>query len=329
MTAGPLLHIRDLRTEFGRPGKAFAAIDGIDLQVHPGERLAIVGESGSGKTMTALSVLGLIPDSGRIARGEILFEGRDLLRLSRKAMRSLCGGEISMIFQEPMSSLNPVFSVGDQIVEAITLHQGLRGRAARKRAIELLGLVKVPSPERRIDSYPHELSGGMRQRVMIAMALSSRPKLLIADEPTTALDVTVQAQILQLMKQLQEEFGMAVMLITHDLGVVAQFAERVVVMYAGKIVETGSVGGMFEKPLHPYTAGLLQSIPPLYEDVDELAAIEGAVPAPFAMPPGCRFHPRCAYGKQACTLSVPRLIRLAAGHRAACIRHTGYEVPAS
>ena len=323
----PLLDIRGLRTEFGPPDNAFAAVDGVDLAIGAGERLAIVGESGSGKTMTALSILGLIPDSGRISGGEISFEGRDLLGLSRRALRRLRGGDISMIFQEPMTSLNPVFSIGDQICEALALHRGLRGRAARARAIELLSLVRVPSPERRVDSYPHELSGGMRQRAMIAMALSSEPKLLIADEPTTALDVTVQAQILHLMRSLQEELGMAILLITHDLGVVAQFAERVVVMYAGKVVETAPVAEAFAEPLHPYTEGLLGSIPPLYEDVEELAAIEGVVPAPNAMPPGCRFHPRCVYGRPACTRQMPPLMRLAENHRAACIRHTDYEVP--
>ncbi|MEX0921987.1 MAG: ABC transporter ATP-binding protein [Rhodovibrionaceae bacterium] len=322
-----LLDIRNLRTEFGSPSNSFAAVDGVDLKISPGERLAIVGESGSGKTMTALSVLGLIPDPGRISSGEILFEGRDLLRLSSREMRRLRGGDISMIFQEPMTSLNPVFSIGDQITEALALHQGLRGRAARARAIELLSLVRVPSPERRVDSFPHELSGGMRQRAMIAMALSSKPKLLIADEPTTALDVTVQAQILQLMQTLQEEFGMAILLITHDLGVVAQFAERVVVMYAGKVVETAEISDAFKEPLHPYTEGLLGSIPPLHHDVEELLAIEGVVPAPFEMPPGCRFHPRCIYGRPSCTRRSPPLMQLRQNHRAACIRHTDYEAP--
>ena len=326
MTAAPLLEIRKLRTEFGPRAKPFAAVDGIDLQIAPGERLAVVGESGSGKTMTALSILGLVPDAGRIAAGEILFEGRDLLQLPQRALRRLRGGDIAMIFQEPMTSLNPVFTVGDQIAEALTLHQGLRGRPARKRAIELLSLVRVPSPEQRVDNYPHELSGGMRQRVMIAMALSSQPKLLIADEPTTALDVTVQAQILHLMRQLQDELGMAILLITHDLGVVAQFAERVVVMYAGKVVETAPVGETFSAPLHPYTEGLLGSIPPLYDDVEELRAIDGVVPAPNAMPPGCRFHPRCAYAREACTAQVPPLLPLREDHSAACIRHSGYEV---
>lgn len=276
--------------------------------------------------MTALSIMGLLPDFARISGGQILFDGRDLLSLSRSEMRAICGGEISMIFQEPMTSLNPVFTVGNQIVEAITLHQGIRGRAARKLAIELLAMVNVPAPERRIDNFPHELSGGMRQRVMIAMALSSRPKLLIADEPTTALDVTVQAQILDLMKQLQEEFGMAILLITHDLGVVAQFADRVAIMYAGKVVETASVRDVFKSPLHPYTSGLLGSIPPLREDVDELVAIEGVVPPPYAMPSGCRFRPRCPYSRSACAEQTPPLLELGPGHHAACIRHTGYEV---
>ncbi|QIE55531.1 ABC transporter ATP-binding protein [Pikeienuella piscinae] len=326
MTNEPLLCISGLRTEFGPPGRSFAAVDGVDLSVARGERVAVVGESGSGKTVTALSVLGLIAETGRISAGEILFEDRNLLKLPKHAMRKIRGGEISMIFQEPMTSLNPVFTVGDQVIEALTIHQGLRGRAARARAAELLALVRVPSPEKRIDNYPHELSGGMRQRVMIAIALSSQPKLLIADEPTTALDVTVQAQILKLLKQLQEELGMAVLLITHDLGVVAQFAERVIVMYAGKIVETAPVLDIFRQPQHPYTEGLLGSIPPLHEDVDELRAIEGVVPPPFAMPAGCRFHPRCAHARAACTERTPPLMPFGDDHKAACIRHTGYGV---
>ena len=326
MSGEPLLSIRGLRTDFGPANRPFAVVDGIDLQIASGERLAIVGESGSGKTMTALSILGLLPHPGRVAAGEIIFEGKNLLNLSRRDMRAVCGRDIAMIFQEPMTSLNPVFTVGNQIIEAITLHQGLRGRAARQQAIDLLALVKVPSPERRIDSYPHEMSGGMRQRVMIAMALSSKPKLLIADEPTTALDVTVQAQILDLMAQLQDEFGMAILLITHDLGVVSEFAQRVAIMYAGKIVEDGQVASVFAEPLHPYAEGLLQSIPPLHNDVDELFAINGVVPPPFAMPPGCRFHPRCAYGRPPCTVKVPPLMLLREAHSVACIRHIDYRL---
>ncbi|WP_173934353.1 ABC transporter ATP-binding protein [Chelativorans sp. Marseille-P2723] len=321
-----LLKVRDLRTELGKSDNPLTVVDGISFDIGSNERLAVVGESGSGKTMTALSILRLLPDAARISAGEVNFNGQDLLALSRSRMRRMSGGDIAMIFQEPMSSLNPVFTVGDQIGEAITLHQGLRGRAARARAIELLALVKVPSPERRIDQYPHELSGGMRQRVMIAIALSSQPKLLIADEPTTALDVTVQAQILQLLKQLQQEFGMAILLITHDLGVVAQFAQRMIVMYAGKIVEDAPVSEAFRRPMHPYTEGLLRSIPPLYEDVDRLLAIDGSVPPPTAMPSGCRFRTRCDYARPPCAAQIPPLKLFGEGHRAACIRHDDYEV---
>ncbi|WP_436644478.1 ABC transporter ATP-binding protein [Microbaculum sp. FT89] len=322
----PLLKVRDLRTDFGPVSHPLTVVDGISFDIGANERLAVVGESGSGKTMTALSILRLLPDAARISSGEVNFAGQDLLAFSRSRMRRMSGGDIAMIFQEPMSSLNPVFTVGDQIGEAITLHQGLRGRAARARAIELLALVKVPSPERRIDQFPHELSGGMRQRVMIAMALSAQPKLLIADEPTTALDVTVQAQILQLLKQLQQEFDMAILLITHDLGVVAQFAERMIVMYAGKIVEDAPVAEAFRRPLHPYTEGLLRCIPPLYEDADHLSAIEGSVPPPNAMPSGCRFRPRCDYARAACAARTPPLKSFGGRHSAACIRYDNYEV---
>ncbi|MCY0150184.1 ABC transporter ATP-binding protein [Hoeflea sp. G2-23] len=325
-TMAPLLKISNLRTEFGPARKPITVVDDISFEIGANERLAVVGESGSGKTMTALSIMRLLPDAARISSGTVNFAGKDLLKLSRSEMRRMSGGELAMIFQEPMSSLNPVFTVGAQISEAITLHQGLRGRAARMRAIELLSLVKVPSPEHRIDQYPHELSGGMRQRVMIAMALSSQPKLLIADEPTTALDVTVQAQILQLLKQLQAELGMAILLITHDLGVVAQFAERMIVMYAGKVVEDAMVSEAFRRPLHPYTEGLLRSIPPLYSDVDRLLAIEGVVPPPTELPAGCRFQPRCQYAKAACTAQVPPLKLFGKRHSAACIRYDDYEV---
>ena len=304
------------------------AVDDVSFDVAPGERLAIVGESGSGKTITALSILRLIPEPpGRIAGGKILFEGKNLLDLNPGAIRSLRGGSIAMIFQEPMSSLNPVFTIGSQIIESLTLHQGIRGAAARKRAIEMLALVKIASPERRIDNYPHELSGGMRQRAMIAMALASRPKLLIADEPTTALDVTVQAQILQLMSDLQREFGMAIVLITHDLGVVAEFAERIIVMYAGKIVESASVAAAFADPLHPYTTGLINSMPPLDRDLAVLPTIEGVVPPPHAFPKGCRFHPRCSYARAPCTEHIPPLLELRPDHRTACIRHIDYRSP--
>jgi oligopeptide/dipeptide ABC transporter ATP-binding protein len=326
----PLLSVRHLRTEFRTERGTITAVDDVSFDIAPRERLAIVGESGSGKTITALSILRLVPEPpGRIAEGEILFEGSDLLTLNPSALRSMRGGAISMIFQEPMSSLNPVFTIGSQITEALALHQGIRGSAARKRAIEMLGLVKIASPERRVDSYPHELSGGMRQRAMIAMALAAKPKLLLADEPTTALDVTVQAQILELMLELQRDLGMAIVLITHDLGIVAEFAERLIVMYAGRIVETASVEAAFAEPLHPYTSGLLASMPPIDRDVAFLPTIEGVVPPPHALPHGCRFHPRCPFARPPCTAQLPPLMELRQGRRAACIRHTGYEASPS
>lgn len=323
----PLLSVRNLRTEFRTEYGMITAVDDVSFDIAPGERLAIVGESGSGKTITALSILRLIPEPpGRIAGGEILFQGDDLLSLSAGAIRTIRGGAIAMIFQEPMSSLNPVFTIGSQIIEALTLHQDLRGAAARKRAMEMLALVRIASPERRIDSYPHELSGGMRQRAMIAMALASKPKLLIADEPTTALDVTVQAQIMQLMRDLQREFGMAIVLITHDLGVVAEFAERIIVMYAGKVVETAYVEAVFADPLHPYTVGLINSMPPVDRDISVLPTIEGVVPPPHAFPPGCRFNPRCSYIRAQCTQHIPPLLEYRPDHLAACIRHIDYKL---
>jgi peptide/nickel transport system ATP-binding protein len=327
MQAPPLLELRGLRTEITGPGGRFAAVDDVSFEVARGERLAIVGESGSGKTLTALSILRLLPDPpARIAAGEIRFGGRDLAALPAAKMRAVRGREIAMIFQEPMTSLNPVFTVGNQIREILALHRGLRGRAARARATELLELVNIPSPARRLDSYPHELSGGTRQRVMIAMALASEPKLLIADEPTTALDVTVQSQLLDLLLRLQSELGMAIILITHDLGVVAEFAERVLVMYAGGIVEEGPVDSIFASPRHPYTAGLLGSIPPIDRDVDELATIEGTVPPPGAALPGCRFQPRCTFARPACGRQLPPLLPFGPGHHARCIRWIDYAV---
>jgi oligopeptide/dipeptide ABC transporter ATP-binding protein len=325
MSAASLLSVHGLRTEITSPRGSFAAVDDVSFTIDAGERLAIVGESGSGKTVTALSILRLLPEPpARIAAGEIHFDGRDLVTLPVAQMRRVRGGEIAMIFQEPMTSLNPVFTVGSQIGEILALHRGLRGRAARRRAVELLGMVNIPSPERRLGSYPHELSGGTRQRVMIAMALASEPKLLIADEPTTALDVTVQAQLLDLLLRLQRELGMAIILITHDLGIVAEFAERVLVMYAGGIVEQGPVATIFAAPRHPYTEGLLGSIPPIDRDVEVLAAIEGNVPPPGAALPGCRFMPRCGFAEPPCAVRLPELLTFDAGHRARCIRHTGY-----
>ena len=317
----PLLSVRALRVEIATGGVRFAAVDDVSFEVAAGERLAIVGESGCGKTITALSILRLLPEPpARIAAGEIRFGGRDLVRLPAADMRAVRGREIAMIFQEPMTSLNPVFTVGNLLGEVLALHRGLRGAAARARAIELLELVNIPSPRQRIDAYPHELSGGTRQRVMIAMALASQPRLLIADEPTTALDVTVQAQILALLLQLQREFAMAIVLITHDLGIVAEFAQRVLVMYAGGIVEDGRVETIFAAPAHPYTRGLLDSIPPIDRDLAVLAAIEGTVPPPHALPSGCRFQPRCGFSLAACADRLPEFLVAGPAHRARCIR---------
>ena len=324
MTA--LLEVRDLRTEFHTEDGRFAAVDGVGFELAAGEVLGIVGESGSGKSVTALSILGLIPNPpGRVVRGEILFEGKNLLRLKEREMRAIRGADISMIFQEPMTSLNPVFTIGDQIVETIRHHESISVRAAKARAVELLDLVGIPSPADRLSEYPHHLTGGMRQRVMIAIALSCRPKLLLADEPTTALDVTIQAQILELLRQLQAEFGMAVIVITHDLGVVAEFAQRAIVMYAGKVVEHGTVANLFESPMHPYTEGLLASLPVLDEDQDRLQAIPGVVPNPFSLPAGCRFEPRCRYARDACRAADPPLLHRD-GRDVACIRHQDYRI---
>ncbi len=296
-----LLRVRDLRTYFvTEQGRGTArAVDGVSFDLHAGETLGIVGESGCGKTVTSLSLLRLIPEPpGHILPGSFIeLEGRNLLTLAPKALRAIRGNEMAMIFQEPMTSLNPVFTVGDQIAEAAIVHQGLSRRAARARAIEMLKLVGLPDPETRVDHYPHQLSGGMRQRVMIAMALVCGPKVLIADEPTTALDVTIQAQILELLNRLQDELGMAVILITHDLGIVAGTVDRVLVMYAGQVVESAPTPELFARPLHPYTEGLLASVPRLDTPHPRrrLHSIPGQVPAATAWPAGCRFHPRCPY----------------------------------
>ncbi len=323
--ASSLLEVRGLEVRLRTAEGDITALAGIDLDIGAGESVGVVGESGSGKSMTALAIMRLIPSPpGRISGGQVKFEGSDLLRRSERDMRSVRGSEIAMIFQEPMTSLNPVISVGSQIVEAILLHERVSLRAARARAVEMLGMVGVPSPAQRAKQYPHEMSGGMRQRVMIAMAIACRPKLLIADEPTTALDVTVQAQILELLADLQDELGMSVMLITHNLGVVAEFTRRVVVMYAGRIVEEGTIGDVFDGPLHPYTEGLLASVPTLTSEVDRLKPIEGMVPSPYHPVSGCPFHPRCPYVQEACRQILPPLLELTPGRRAACIRHTGY-----
>jgi peptide/nickel transport system ATP-binding protein len=294
MGSAPLLRLENLKTYFYTDTAVVRAVDGVSYEVNPGETLAVVGESGSGKSVSALSILKLVPQPpGRIVDGRILFKGRDLVPLGNEQMRAIRGKEISMIFQEPMTALNPVYTCGEQIIETLVLHERLRRADARKRTIEMLERVGIPAASQRVDEYPHQLSGGMRQRVMIAMALACRPAVLIADEPTTALDVTIQAQILELLKELQRQMGMAVILITHDLGVVAETAHRVAVMYAGQVVEYAEVRPVFRKPLHPYTAGLQASLPTLGMEIERLRAIPGTVPNPSRFPKGCRFHPRC------------------------------------
>ncbi len=315
----PLLEVRNLQTYFATEEGEFRAVDGVSFALEAGRTLAVVGESGCGKSVTSLSIMGLVPQPpGRIAGGEILFQGTDLLRLSEAELREIRGNKISMIFQEPMTSLNPAFTIGDQIVEGIMRHRRVGRAEARERAIEMLRRVRIPSPEKRIDDYPHRLSGGMRQRAMIAMALACEPKLLIADEPTTALDVTIQAQILDLMRALREETGTSIILITHDLGVVAELADDVVVMYAGRIVERAAVRDLFAAPQHPYTIGLLGSIPKLHLEQERLSVIEGQVPNPLQPVTGCRFHPRCPFADDQCRRADPALAEIAPGHQAAC-----------
>ena len=316
----PLLRIENLQTHFRTDDALVRAVDGVSYDVRAGETLAVVGESGSGKSVTALSILRLIPTPpGRIVGGKILFKGKNLLELDEAAMRGIRGKDISMIFQEPMTSLNPVFTCGEQIIETLMLHERIDRKAAHKRAIEMLQLVGIPAAEQRVDEYPHQMSGGMRQRVMIAMALACKPAILIADEPTTALDVTIQAQILELLKRLQREFGMAVILITHDLGVVAEAADRVAVMYAGQVVEYCDVRTAFRQPLHPYTAGLQASLPKLGVVQDRLRVIPGNVPNPAHFPKGCRFHPRCPVAVQGC-LRDQELREITPGHLTRCWR---------
>jgi peptide/nickel transport system ATP-binding protein len=319
--APPLLEVRDLRTYFAADEGEFRAVDGVSFSLGAGRTLGIVGESGCGKSVTSLSIMGLVPQPpGRIAGGEVIFEGTDLLRLAPAALRELRGDKISMIFQEPMTSLNPAFTIGDQVIEVILRHRDVSRREARNQAIEMLRRVRIPAPEQRIDDYPHKLSGGMRQRAMIAMALACGPKLLIADEPTTALDVTVQAQILDLMRAMRDETGAAIMLITHDLGVIAELAQDVIVMYAGTIVERAPVGAVFADPQHPYTVGLLGSIPKLHVEQQQLTTIEGVVPNPLALPQGCRFHPRCPFAIDQCRAKEPPLAEVKPGHFSACWR---------
>ncbi|SFC18144.1 ABC transporter ATP-binding protein [Clostridium uliginosum] len=306
-----LLDIKNLKTEFITKKGTITAVNGVDFNVDKGEVVAIVGESGSGKSVTSLSIMGLHSRTSKTKMsGEILFKSENLLEKSEKEMQNLRGKQLSMIFQEPMTSLNPVFTIGRQITEAIIKHEGLNKKEARNRAIEMLTLVGIPSPEARIDNYPHQLSGGMRQRVMIAIALSCNPELLIADEPTTALDVTIQAQILELMLELKNKLGTAILLITHDLGVVAEVADRVVVMYCGKVVEKALIKDIFKDPKHPYTKGLLNSIPKIEDDVERLFIIPGTVPNPLELPTGCTFRNRCPNCMDKCTYESPPLISL-------------------
>ena len=316
----PLLRVDNLKTHFFTDTAVVRAVDGVSFEVNAGETLAVVGESGSGKSVTALSILRLVAEPpGRVVDGRIVFKGCDLLTVSKAEMRAIRGKEISMIFQEPMTSLNPVYSVGEQIVETLMLHEHLHRKPAKARPIAMLERVGIPAASQRVDEYPHQLSGGMRQRVMIAMALACRPAMLIADEPTTALDVTIQAQILELLKELQREMGMAVMLITHDLGVVGETADRVAVMYAGQVVEYADVRATFGTPLHPYTAGLQASLPKLGVILDRLRVIPGTVPNPARFPAGCRFHPRCPVMIGKC-LEEPALDPYLSAHLSRCWR---------
>jgi oligopeptide/dipeptide ABC transporter ATP-binding protein len=318
----PLLEVKNLKTYFYTEDGVVKAVDGVDFYVNPGEVLGLVGESGCGKSVTSLSIMRLISIPGKIVEGEILFEGKDLVKASEEEMMKVRGNRISMIFQQPQSALNPVFRAGDQISEVLNIHQDFGKEAGQKRAVELLKLVGIPEPERRAESFPHELSGGMAQRVMIAMALACVPDLLIADEPTTALDVTIQAQILDLMRDMRTQIGSAVILITHDLGVIAEMADRVAVMYAGEIVEESPVALLFDKPTHPYTKGLIGSIPVLGEVRDRLDVIPGSVPNLVNLPPGCRFAPRCQarieHNLTVCTEKRPQLISIAGNHQVRC-----------
>jgi oligopeptide/dipeptide ABC transporter ATP-binding protein len=314
----PLLQVRDLRTAFHTRRGTALAVDGVSFDVRRGETLCLVGESGCGKSVTALSILRLVSPPGRIDGGSIRFEGRDLLSLSERAMRHVRGARVSMVFQEPMTSMNPVFTIGQQIIEAIELHQDVRDDEARTRAVEMLRRVGIPDPEVRLDHYPHQLSGGMKQRAMIAMALVCQPALLLADEPTTALDVTIQAQILDLIRALQASLGMAVILITHDLGVVAEMADQVAVMYAGRLVEQAPVLDLFSRPLHPYTIALFQSLPAAHAEGERLKVIRGQVPSAFAYPTGCRFCERCDRASERCQREYPPFAEKAPGRWAAC-----------
>jgi peptide/nickel transport system ATP-binding protein len=314
----PLLRVEGLRVAFDTPRGRALAVDGIDFALGRGETLCIVGESGCGKSVTALSIMGLVPSPPATVSGRIAFEGRDLVGLSRRALADLRGDRLAMIFQEPMTSLNPAFTVGVQLAEVLVRHRGASPAAAREAAVDMLRRVRIPAPERRVDEHPHRMSGGMRQRVMIAMALLCEPALLIADEPTTALDVTIQAQVLALMRGLRDETGTSIVLITHDLGVVAEMADRVVVMYAGQVVEQAPVGALFAMPQHPYTVGLMGAIPSIDAPRARLAAIDGMVPAATAMPAGCRFAARCPFADARCRAEPPPLVEVEPGHASRC-----------
>ncbi len=312
-----LLEIKDLQIEFGSENSAARAVDGVSLSLDAGKTLCLVGESGSGKSVTALSIAKLVPSPpARYVAGEILIEGRDVLKMSARELRDIRGGLVSYVFQEPGASLNPVFRIGAQIKESLKYHRPTAANDAE--VIRLLKLVGIPAPESRLRNYPHEMSGGMQQRVMIAMALASQPKLLVADEPTTALDVTIQAQIIELLRDLRRQLGMAVLLITHNLGIVGDLADDVAVMYAGQIVENGPVREVLQCPLHPYSKALIQSVPELASEVDRLTAIPGTVPLPGDFPDGCRFHPRCPKAQPSCSTQVPELVRVQSGRQVRC-----------
>lgn len=313
-----ILEVQNLKTYFNNGGVTIKAVDGVSFHVDEKETLGIVGESGSGKSLSSLSILRLVPKPGRIVGGQILFEGQDLLALSERQMRKIRGEKISMVLQDPMTSLNPAFSVGNQIGESIATHLKFKGSALTARIIDMLKQVKIPSPETRINDYPHQMSGGMKQRVVGAIAISCQPRLLIADEPTTSLDVTIQAQYLQLLKDIQQEMGMSLIFITHDFGIVADICDRVAVMYAGQIVETAPVRTIFYEAAHPYTAALLQAVPKLETMVDRLTSIPGQPPNPACMPEGCRFAPRCAYADDRCRQEEPPLTTIADNHLVKC-----------
>jgi peptide/nickel transport system ATP-binding protein len=322
--SAPVLSVRDLRVEFPTRRGTLTAVDGVSFDIMPGEVLGMVGESGAGKSLTGAAIIALIEPPGRVVAGEVRLAGERIDRLAPEAMRRIRGKRIGMVFQDPLTSLNPLFRIGEQLIETIQLHTDMNAAQARERAVSLLIDVGIPAAERRIDAYPHQFSGGMRQRVVLALALAANPELIIADEPTTALDVSVQAQIIALMKRLCSEHHVAIMLITHDMGVIAETADRVAVMYAGRIVEEGPVAAVFENPSHPYTRLLLESIPSLDHEQERLPSIPGMVPGLSQLPAGCRFHPRCPLARPACAEQPPAAFTVEEGHRAACIALNGY-----